>query len=203
MTGRSSAFGRRLAGVLDARGLNKYDVAERAGVSRSSMISYLNGSRRPSRETAERLRAVLGCSEEELPDPPGARRHVSETPRRVPDHEAFLASFARRLRAVMDERGLSVHGVVARCGICAPMVSRYAAGLREPRASSLAALCQGLGVSADRLLGIETPDALADGLADRLADRLNESVRSVVGGVDSLDEAQCAMLLEALNRNRG
>lgn len=58
----------RLGQLLEERGLSPRELAERAGVAKETVYSYLSGRRgyRPSYEVLARIARVLGVSAEDL-----------------------------------------------------------------------------------------------------------------------------------------
>lgn len=72
------------------------------------------------------------------------------------------AMFAQRLRVVRKARGLRQNELAGVAGIDAQAISRFERGHRLPSADTLAALCAGLDVSADYLLGLTSTPARDD-----------------------------------------
>ena len=62
-------------------------------------------------------------------------------------HEAF----ARNLRAVRQQQGLSIEAVGAAAGLHFTQVSRYERGVREPKVTAIVRLAKGLGVPVSQL----------------------------------------------------
>lgn len=169
-------------------------MAEEAGISRSSMACYIKGTRRPSQDAVERLRKAIGCTEAELPTPVGARPKKAVKSAPSPEHDQFTSDFAQRLRYLMAQNGLSINSLAAVSGLSPTAVSRYAAGQREPMASSVVVLAKGLGVSADVLLGT----------AQRSQRELTAAaVHQVASDAASLDGPQRRVLLRALAETAG
>ena len=68
--------------------------------------------------------------------------------------------FGQRLAALMEAAGIPTkRALMEQVGISAMSLHRYETGEREPGASTIVAMAQALGCSADALLGIDTPDA--------------------------------------------
>lgn len=70
-----------------------------------------------------------------------------------------IDTISRRLRALRDRRGLSIHGLARLSGLSTAHLSRIESGDRQPSIGSLLALAEALGVSAGDLL--EGPTKLA------------------------------------------
>lgn len=71
--------------------------------------------------------------------------------------EALDARVRRRLRQLRSERGLTLQDVAARSNVDVSTLSRLEAGKRRLALDHIPALAAALGVSADELLGTETP----------------------------------------------
>lgn len=67
-------------------------------------------------------------------------------------HQAQLAAFGGRLRAIRAERGLSQHKLSTLTGMRDSEISRYERGLRDPQLTTLLRLAHGLGVAPGELL---------------------------------------------------
>jgi transcriptional regulator with XRE-family HTH domain len=59
--------------------------------------------------------------------------------------------FARNLRALRQERGLSIEGLGEAAGLHFTQISRYERGVREPKVTAIVRLPHGLGVPPARL----------------------------------------------------
>ena len=64
-------------------------------------------------------------------------------------------TFGDRLREARECAGLTQEQAADRCGISAAAISHYECGQREPTLTNLTALCGGLLVSADWLMGLQ------------------------------------------------
>ena len=70
-------------------------------------------------------------------------------------------SFAKRLRGLRAERGLSRAEVAARIGTTGPIYGRYERGERTPAVDTAHAIARALDVSLDYLVG-DAPEPLRD-----------------------------------------
>ena len=61
-------------------------------------------------------------------------------------------SISSRLRLVVEQSGLSITDVAAKCEIPYSSLQNYLRGEREPRSDALVAICTHLNISADWLL---------------------------------------------------
>ena len=91
-----------------------------------------------------------------------------------------------KLPALLGERGMSQRELAEAAGLTPASVSRYVNGEREPRAPTIAALADVLGVSPSDIIG--TPDE----------QELDTAIRLVARNADRLSEAQRAVLIAAL-----
>lgn len=62
-----------------------------------------------------------------------------------------IPAFARRLRKLRIQRGLTQADLADRCGLTQPQVSSYEAGRNQPRAGNLAKIAAELRVAVDTL----------------------------------------------------
>ena len=72
-----------------------------------------------------------------------------------------MKGFADRLREAREERGWTRYRLAREANIGDALVYSYENGEKTPGAANLAALAKALGVPADRLLGIDDPEAAA------------------------------------------
>jgi transcriptional regulator with XRE-family HTH domain len=70
----------------------------------------------------------------------------------VPGASSDLERFAADLRAVREERGLTLLETGAACGVHYTVIARLENGKREPRLTTITRLARGLGVPAADLL---------------------------------------------------
>jgi transcriptional regulator with XRE-family HTH domain len=70
-------------------------------------------------------------------------------------------TFGARLRQLRQEAGLTQEAVAQAANVPLPTLRNWERDRREPLASAVAALARALGVSADRLLGLEAPSPAA------------------------------------------
>lgn len=66
--------------------------------------------------------------------------------------ETKIDAVSRRLRALREIRGLSIHGLARLSGLSTPHLSRIESGDRQPSIGTLLTLAEALGVSAGDLL---------------------------------------------------
>ena len=67
------------------------------------------------------------------------------------------ATFAKQLRLLKDQRGLSQKEIAARLDTTEATISRYVSGDRTPNIETAVELATLLGVSMDTLCGVEPP----------------------------------------------
>jgi transcriptional regulator with XRE-family HTH domain len=65
--------------------------------------------------------------------------------------------FARNLRALREERGLSIEALGDAAGLHFTQISRYERGVREPKVTAIVKLARGLGVPPARLFDGKEP----------------------------------------------
>ena len=71
----------------------------------------------------------------------------------MPRKQEPVKSFPRRLRMAMATLGMTSADLVRKTTLGSGQISNYLNGHQEPTVSSLLHICEGLGVSADFLLG--------------------------------------------------
>ena len=98
----------------------------------------------------------------------------------------MAALIGTKLAALLGVRGMSQRELAEAAGLTPASVSRYVNGEREPRAPTIAALADVLGVSPSDIIG--TPDE----------QELDTAIRLVARNADRLSEAQRAVLIAAL-----
>ena len=98
----------------------------------------------------------------------------------------MAALIGAKLSALLSERGMSQRELAEAAGLTPASVSRYVNGEREPRAPTIAALADALGVKPSDIIG--TPDE----------QELDTAIRLVTRNADRLTEAQRAVLTAAL-----
>lgn len=72
-------------------------------------------------------------------------------------HQAQLAAFGGRLRAIRTERGLSQHKLSTLTGMRDSEISRYERGRRDPQLTTILRLARGLDVPPSELLDPHPP----------------------------------------------
>jgi transcriptional regulator with XRE-family HTH domain len=75
--------------------------------------------------------------------------------------------FARRLRELRDQRGLSQTDLAKRVGVHYTHIGRYEAGRANPTAETLRSLAESLGVTTDYLMSGATSEMATARLTDR------------------------------------
>lgn len=93
-----------------------------------------------------------------------------------------------KLAALLKERGMSQKELAEAASLTPASVSRYVNGEREPRALTVAALAEILGVKPSDIIG--TTDE----------QEMDTAVRFIVCNIDKLTEAQRAELIAALTK---
>lgn len=91
-----------------------------------------------------------------------------------------------KLTALLKERGMSQKELAEAASLTPASVSRYVNGEREPRALTVAALADVLGVKPSDIIGTSDEQ------------ELNTAIRFIVCNSDKLTEAQRAELIAAL-----
>ena len=66
-----------------------------------------------------------------------------------PDNTAF----AKRLRALLDEKGMRQKDLAAAAGVHEVLISRYCTGERIPKYSTLCKIASALGITVDDMMG--------------------------------------------------
>ena len=72
----------------------------------------------------------------------------------MPRKKAQIKTFPRRLRMAMSALQMTSADLMRRTTLGSGQISEYLNGHNEPTVSSLYRICEGLGVSADFLLGL-------------------------------------------------
>lgn len=67
----------------------------------------------------------------------------------------YPIQFRERLKAIMEERGMTQTAVAKAIGVLQLTVSNWVTGKHEPSAYNIVAMCVLFGVSADWLLGMD------------------------------------------------
>lgn len=93
-----------------------------------------------------------------------------------------------KLTALLKERGMSQKELAEAACLTPASVSRYINGEREPRAHTVVALAE--------ILGVKTSDII--GTSDE--QEMDAAVRFIVRNIDKLTEAQRAELIAALSK---
>lgn len=93
-----------------------------------------------------------------------------------------------KLTALLKERGMSQKELAEAASLTTASVSRYVNGEREPRALTVAALAEVLGVKPSDIIG--TTDE----------QEMNTAIRLLVRNAGKLTEAQRAELIDALTK---
>lgn len=93
-----------------------------------------------------------------------------------------------KLTALLKERGMSQKELAEAASLTPASVSRYVNGEREPRALTVAALAEVLGVKPSDIIG--TTDE----------QEMNTAIRLLVRNAGKLTEAQRAELIDALTK---
>lgn len=91
-----------------------------------------------------------------------------------------------KLAALLKERGMSQKELAKAAGLTPTAVSRYVNGEREPRALTVAALAEVLGVKPSDIMGTSDEQ------------EVDTAVSFIVRNIDKLTEAQRAELIAAL-----
>lgn len=63
-------------------------------------------------------------------------------------------TFARRLKALREERGMDQNALASKSGVSRDSIARYEMGTNTPRADIVVSLARALGCSCDVLMGV-------------------------------------------------
>ncbi len=105
-----------------------------------------------------------------------------------------MDDFGGRLRACVQEIGLTDTEVARRLGISQQRFANYVAGRHRPDYDTLIRICRVLGTRPDRLLGFEETESAADTDDARLYRRVCAAARSM--GKLAMEHA--AVMMDAL-----
>ena len=134
---KTTPLGRELRRLREQRGLSQQELATRIDRKQITISLYERGLQHPLASTVPTLARSLGVSPDQL------ERLLPPQPETTP--------FGRELKRLRQERGLTHEELAARIGRSQAMISAYEHGRNRPRAASLAALAQALGVPKEQL----------------------------------------------------
>ena len=97
-----------------------------------------------------------------------------------------VSSVQRVLMEIRDERGCSIAELARACGLHNRTMENYFKG-HSPSAEAIAAISTGLGVSADRLLGLVSGRAGADETAKRAIKVAAQAMLDAMAGYEGRD----------------
>ena len=86
-----TGFGERLAALLAIRGVTKKELAERAGLSLSSVSAYLGGSHEPTADSLMRLADALATSTDYLL----GRSEIYNVPRESEEYKYIVGNLMK------------------------------------------------------------------------------------------------------------
>lgn len=135
------ALGRTIREVRHERSIDAADLAAAAGIVPTHLDAIEAGRSDPSYDVLLALARGLGIQPGVLVDRAGNL-----------DTSAACAAFARRLRELRVERGVSQAHLARRAGLHRTQISKLELGEREPRLGTLLRLAYGLDVPPEALL---------------------------------------------------
>jgi transcriptional regulator with XRE-family HTH domain len=142
------ALGRTIREVRRERSIKPGDLAAGAGIVPSHLAAIEAGKSDPSYDVL--LALARGLSIE-----PGA---LVDRASKL-DTSAACVAFARRLRKLRIERGISQARLARRAGLHRTQIGKLELGEREPRLGTLLRLAHGLGVPPETLvIGLDVTD---------------------------------------------
>ena len=142
-------FGRELRRLREQRGLTLQQLADRSACQRRAILSYeLGRTHPPQPPIAAALARALGVPREQL------ERLVPPPPPPPP------TPFARELRQLREQRGLTQQELATRIGRLRESISSYECGQVAPGPDVVSALTRALGVPSERLarLSLSRPE---------------------------------------------
>ena len=86
-----TGFGERLAALMAIRGVTKKELAERAGLSLSSVSAYLGGSHKPTADSLMRLADALATSTDYLL----GRSEIYNVPRESEEYKYIVGNLMK------------------------------------------------------------------------------------------------------------
>ena len=86
-----TGFGERLAVLMAVRGVTKKELAERAGLSLSSVSAYLGGSHKPTADSLMRLADALATSTDYLL----GRSEIYNVPRESEEYKYIVGNLMK------------------------------------------------------------------------------------------------------------
>ena len=150
------------------------DLAERSGVSRSTLSRWERGESHPSQPELDRLLSVAGN--------PSALK--AQKAARFDAKIAAIDVIARQrlLRAVRHRNGVGLRDGAEQLGVSKACLSRWESGDRYPGHESVARAAALFGASADELDALRSPSPIFNCGASRLDD-LQAEIRSLRQGI--------------------
>lgn len=149
------ALRERIAQLVEGSGLEKHDVARKFGVSRTVLYAYFRGVNVPGVQTLLKAAECFGVTVGWML---GEREDTGEVPELRPetDRVEFTKQvLQKRLRQLIDERGVTQYAVARDIGVSEHTVCNMMTGYTLPFVHTLIALSEYFGVSVDWLLGME------------------------------------------------
>ena len=139
-----SNLSHRLKEFIEERGLTQKEVELATGIKRSNISEFLSETHTPSFKNFVALLYYFNCSADYL-------LGLVDIPTDQPLHE--VPPFGKRLRAILEERGLAQATVMDDLHISTSVMYKWLSGKSEPCTDSLIRLSTYLECSVDYLIG--------------------------------------------------
>lgn len=104
------------------------------------------------------------------------------------EHAVEKGDMGKRIQSLLDDRNISRKEFAAMTGLTEAAISRYCAGMREPKSITLANIANALNVSVDELLGTPCEDPAI----------LDDAMRLVARSTKNITTEDKRMLINAL-----
>lgn len=134
----------RLKELMEEQNFTPKKMAELLGVSHSNMNRFLRGERTPNFRTFVNILYIFNCSAEYL---------LGKTDLPVSEPLHPVLPFHERLRAVMQEFGVSQTRMIREMPLSANALYKWLSGRAQPTPDSLIRLAKYLDCSIDYLIG--------------------------------------------------
>ena len=134
----------RLKELVDETGLTLKEIAEKTEISQSNLSEFILGKHTPSFKNLISLLYLFDCSADYLLGK-----------RELPCEEKLypVLPFHERLRAVMQERGISQTKMIKTMPVSAGALYKWVSGKAQPSVDTLFRLSEFLDCSIDYLIG--------------------------------------------------
>lgn len=172
-----TVYGRRIAAMLETRGMSASELSEQAQVDKSELSKIIHRGRIPTFDKFRRIAKALGCSLSELVSDEPAEEARSADP--APGVEPAMQALPARLRSARKAHGLSQAGLARRAGISPSYVNKVERGLKVPVIETLGRIAAVLGTDAVSLL---TSQAAEPGTLTTICDAIGADAAFVLTG---------------------